>query len=238
MRDPWVNVVIPVYNCAPYLAQAIQSVLTQTYPAVKIIVVDDSSTDHSGQVAQSFEPVQYHCQAHAGAGAARNCGVQLSKCDYIAFLDGDDIWHPDKLSIQMERMILHPEIQYSLTHFSCFLEPGCEIPYGFRKEMLHQNTPGYITGTLLVRRKAFFHVGEFNPAFYPGEDVDWFCRAKDKGILEDIIPEPLLKKRVHGTNIMNNIDKNNQNLLWVLRQSVSRKQQNNTSLSTFSLKEL
>lgn len=223
MRVPLISVIIPVYNCAPYLEEAIESALTQTYAFIEIIVVDDSSTDHSREVAQSFKQVQYHCQPHAGAGAARNYGVQLSKGSLVAFLDGDDIWHPDKLHTQMERMTLHPDIQYSLTHFRCFLEPGCEIPYGFRKEMLHQDTPGYITGTLLVRREAFWDIGPFNPAFYPAEDVDWFCRAKDRGILGDMIPKPLLKKRVHGANIMNNVDKNNQNLLWVLRQSIVRK---------------
>lgn len=97
-----VSVIIPCYNSARYLAEAINSVLAQTVPAHEIIVIDDGSTDGSAGVAMSFAPhVKLIRQPNRGESAARNAGISASSGDWIAFLDSDDVWHPDKLKIQL-----------------------------------------------------------------------------------------------------------------------------------------
>ncbi len=94
-----VSVIIPVYNYDRYLGEAIESALGQTYQHLEVIVVDDGSTDQSGEVARSFagRGVRYCHQVHAGIGPARNRGVELAQGEFLAFLDADDRWPLEKL---------------------------------------------------------------------------------------------------------------------------------------------
>ena len=104
MQDkPLVSAIIPVYNCERYLAEAIESVLAQTYRPIGIIVVDDGSTDGSADVAKSFtDPqVRYFYQPNSGQGAARNQGTNLARGSFFTFLDADDLWTDNKLELQL-----------------------------------------------------------------------------------------------------------------------------------------
>src|SRR5438132_1599837 len=106
-----VSVVIPVYNGERYLADAIQSVRDQTYQNFEVIVVDDGSTDGSADVAQRFgEAIRYVHQANGGVCKARNAGIAAARGAYIAFLDQDDLWLPDKLAAQVTYLDSHPEV--------------------------------------------------------------------------------------------------------------------------------
>ena len=92
-----VSVIIPTYNYGRFIAKAIESVLAQTHPIEEIIVVDDGSTDETAETVAKFAPrVTYTRQRNSGVCAARNSGVKHSSGDFIAFLDADDIWHPEK----------------------------------------------------------------------------------------------------------------------------------------------
>jgi len=107
---PKVSIIIPIFNSAKYLAQAIESGLGQTWDNKEIIIVDDGSEDDSLQIAKMFtnETVKILEQHNQGAGAARNAGINLAEGDYIQFLDADDILSPNKLSIQVEELIKYP----------------------------------------------------------------------------------------------------------------------------------
>ena len=99
---PRISVIIPAYNAGRYLAEAIQSVLAQTLSVHEIIVADDGSADNTAAVALSFPaPVRYHLNPHEGTAAARNQGVRVAQGEWLAFLDADDLWQPDKLAAQM-----------------------------------------------------------------------------------------------------------------------------------------
>src|SRR5919205_4589183 len=101
--SPPIIVIIPVYNGESYVAEAIESILDQTYRPAEVIVVDDGSTDNTAEVVKRFgDVVQYHHQPNRGAGAARNRGVELSHGEFLAFLDADDLWHKDKLAHQIQ----------------------------------------------------------------------------------------------------------------------------------------
>lgn len=98
MPDPAISVVIPCYNAASFLGETLRSVLAQTQPPREVIVVDDGSTDDSARIAESFgPPVRVLRQANGGAAVARNTGVTAATGDWIAFLDADDLWHPQRL---------------------------------------------------------------------------------------------------------------------------------------------
>lgn len=123
---PLVSVVIPTYNAARYIEETISSVLAQTYPNKEVIVVDDGSADETESVVRgicaadsrvSFHKLERNC---GGPAWARNVGVDLATADYLAFLDADDLWHPQKLELQMEAVSAHgvPFVSTGITTFS------------------------------------------------------------------------------------------------------------------------
>ncbi len=98
-----ISVVIPSYNCAAYLPEALDSVLTQTRRPLEVIVVDDGSTDRTDRVVERYrDAVRYVGQRNAGEAAARNTGFELARGKWVAFLDADDVWKPEKLERQLE----------------------------------------------------------------------------------------------------------------------------------------
>jgi glycosyltransferase involved in cell wall biosynthesis len=97
-----VSVIIPAYNRALIIGRAIESALSQTYLPAEIIVVDDGSEDQTQEIVRAFPGVRYIRQANTGAAQARNNGVELAGCDYVAFLDSDDLWVHQKLEMQMK----------------------------------------------------------------------------------------------------------------------------------------
>lgn len=110
MARPLVSIIVPAYNSGRYLAETLDSALGQTYPHREIIVVDDGSTDQTSQRMEPYLPaVTYIRQERAGVGAARNRGLRAARGDYVALLDHDDLWLPEKLAVQVEVAERHPE---------------------------------------------------------------------------------------------------------------------------------
>jgi glycosyltransferase involved in cell wall biosynthesis len=224
---PLVSVIIPVKNGERYLARAIQSVLDQDYARVEVIVVDGQSNDRTAEIAKSFASVRYFYQTGVpGVAAARNLGIAAAAGELIAFISHDDLWAENKLSLQVEHMLAHPEIQYTNTRVKYFLEPGCACPPGFRKELLEGDYAAFMPETLVARKSLFEQIGGFNPQFAIGEDNDWFVRAKDNHVPWAIIPHALTHKRVHDTNISadpSNVDKFSREMLKIAKRSIDRK---------------
>ncbi|VAW79154.1 hypothetical protein MNBD_GAMMA15-200 [hydrothermal vent metagenome] len=120
-----VSVVIPTYNRARLLTAAIDSALAQDYPATEILVIDDGSTDHTADLVAGYgEKVRYFQQANRGAGAARNFGIQQARGEFIAFLDSDDMWRPDKLTLQVSIMNARPDVAMLFSEFDILRESG------------------------------------------------------------------------------------------------------------------
>src|SRR6476619_4299573 len=119
-ENPLVSVIIPVYNGARYLRAALESVFAQSYCNFEVIVVDDGSVDDSGVIAQSFPEVRYINQTNQGVAAARNHGIEVARGEYFAFLDQDDLWTPEKLKLQIEYLLNHQDLGYTLTQQQYF----------------------------------------------------------------------------------------------------------------------
>ena len=223
--SPLVSVVIPVYNGAQYLAEAIESVLAQDYRPVELIVVDDGSTDASGEIAQSYP--QAHCirQTNQGVSAARNAGIAAVRGEFIAFLDADDIWTADKLTAQVGYLLAHPEVGFAFARQRFFFEPGIEALPWFRQELLTQDHVGFVPSTLVARKGVFERAGGFDTALGRGEDTQWLLRAGDCGIQMGIVQETLLLRRVHSGNVslMKSLDY--RLLLRLLKQSIDRRRE-------------
>ena len=199
---PLVTCVIPVYNGAPYLGEAIDSALAQTYREVEVIVVDDGSTDESGAVARSYDGrVHYIRQENAGPPVARNRGIREARGEIIAFLDSDDLWHAEKIERQLAPLMARPELDGCLCHARMFWidelrEEGARFASHPRAE-----PPGYGSSTLVVRRALFSTVGDFDPKLRFGDLIDWFLRAEQRGTLFEMLPDVLAFRRMHHSNL-------------------------------------
>src|SRR5882757_4082321 len=108
MNTPLVSVIMPAYNAEKYIAEAINSVKQQTYTAWELIVIDDGSTDNTAAIIKKYagtdNRIMYTYQANGGQGKARNNGLKKATGEYVAFLDADDLWIPEKLNTQVEIM--------------------------------------------------------------------------------------------------------------------------------------
>ena len=124
---PRVSVVMPVYNVQKYVAQAIQSVLEQTYQDFELLIIDDQSPDDSVSVCQQFQDQRIHIihQQNLGLAGARNTGIQHAKGEYIAFLDADDYWAPEKLEQHIAHLRHHPSIGVSYCPSAFVDDHGC-----------------------------------------------------------------------------------------------------------------
>jgi glycosyltransferase involved in cell wall biosynthesis len=197
-----VSCVVPVFNGEAYLREALDSILGQTYPHVEPIVVDDGSTDGTEAIARAYgDRVRYVGQANAGPAAARNAGIEASSGDLVAFLDADDLWHPEKLRLQVARFDERAGLDVCLAHIRNFWMPE------LREEELEQSEhfrarplPGYSSVTMAARRKIFERVGMYSTALKHGADADWFGRAEEAGAVFEVLPEVLVERRLHAGN--------------------------------------
>jgi glycosyltransferase involved in cell wall biosynthesis len=221
-EHPLVSVIIPVYNGARFLRAALESVFAQTYRPIDVIVVDDGSVDDSGIIAQGFPEVRYFRQTNQGVAAARNHGIEAARGEFFAFLDQDDLWTTEKLEVQLRYLQSHPDLGYTLTHQQYFLEPGAALPAWFRKDLLSSVHTGWVLGTLVVRRAIFEQVGNFATGYSAANDSDWFFRAKAAGIPMAVVPELLLRKRIHEANDSGRAKEVLSELLKVVKTSLDR----------------
>jgi glycosyltransferase involved in cell wall biosynthesis len=173
-------------------------------------------------IVRSFPQVRHVLQDDQGISAAYNRGVQCANGELIAFISHDDLWTPDKLTIQVGWMVMHPEFVYTTARAKFFIEPEQPLPSGFRPELLIGDHQADIMETLVAHRHAFELIGLFDTELAIAEDVDWFARAHDANIAAECLPHILLHKRVHDSN-SSNTDPESKYLLAVLRKSIQRK---------------
>lgn len=198
-----ISVVIPTYNRTKPTMEAIESVLAQTYENLEIIVIDDGSTDGSSDAIREFvehkaacegqtRKVQYFCQANQGSSSARNSGIRHAQGDYIAFLDSDDVWLPEKLEVQLLALE-----EFRGKASACFTDARCVSKTGleantfesFKKgydqrtgidhgamEALASSFCGFWISTLMVEASVIREIGGFQPGLHFVEDRDCYFR--------------------------------------------------------------
>jgi glycosyltransferase involved in cell wall biosynthesis len=197
---PLVSTIIPAYNAEKYLAEAIESVLAQTYQPIELIVVDNGSTDGTHEIVQGFGVgIRYIYLVKAGLSAALNRGIIMAQGDYVAFLDADDLWSEEKTEWQMAVLQDDPGLGMVFGYIQQFISP--ELPEEVKK-CIHcppEPMPGYCRSTMLARKKAIDVVGPFLH-FRAGEFLDWYARAKDKGVRRTLIPQVVARRRLHTAN--------------------------------------
>jgi glycosyltransferase involved in cell wall biosynthesis len=179
-----VSVVIPTYNLARLLPEAVESVRAQSWPDLEIIVVDDGSTDETPQLLERLSReggARCFRQENAGAAAARNRGIREARKSWIAFLDADDFWLAGKLAAQFEALESRPSAAFSYTDVVLRGEGGAEaaLECGTTdRPLLPQLLAGnmFATPTVVARRDCFERVGLFDARLRTGEDWDMWMR--------------------------------------------------------------
>jgi glycosyltransferase involved in cell wall biosynthesis len=199
---PLVSVVIPVYNGERYLAEAIESVLGQPYRPLELLVVDDGSADGSAEVAGRYDtPVRLIRALHEGAAAARNRGAEAAEGSYLAFLDADDLWTAGKLPLQVARLESDAALDAAFGTVEHFYSPELDQAARNTIECPGGAMPAYHPGAMLIRTEAFRRVGPFQTCWQVGEFMDWYLRAQEAGLMSVMLPDVVMRRRLHGANL-------------------------------------
>ncbi len=204
-----ISVIIPSFNRGYILTEAIDSVLAQTYQNFEIIVVDDGSTDNTREILTPYKDrIRYFYQENQGVAAARNKGIEEAKGEFIAFLDSDDLWLPEKLEKQKELFDNCPELGLVYTRFwRIYASP--------KKDKLEPKDKylkkGYIyphvlftyliwAGSVMSRKSCFSKVGKFNTALPLVQDRDmWLRIAREFKI--SFVNDPLVINRIQKDSV-------------------------------------
>ena len=225
MNFPLISVVIPAYNAAKYIKESIESVLQQDYSNLEIILVDDGSTDETAKIVQQYD-VQYIYQENKGVSAARNTGLQAANGIFIASIDADDLWLPNKLSIQFKVFQEQPALDMVFCQIKQFICPVAKqdgmslyIPEG------NKILPGYTPVTMLIKKQAFQKVGKFNEDFKFGDFLEWYGRVKESNLKETVINEVLALRRIHKSNMGMNQLAARKDYLKILKARLNRQRQ-------------
>ena len=225
LTDPFfVSVIMPAYNSAAFIPDAVESIRRQAYPRLELIIVDDGSTDGTADVAKSLTDlsVQYVYQPNGGPARARNHGLRLARGDVIALLDADDLWPPDRLRCQLRYLERDPLTEVVLGRFQCFR--SVPRPEGGSEVQISDLTfVNFLVGAALYRRRVFDRIGGFDEAMRFGEDWDWFMRAREQRVPLVAHDDVTLLYRQHERNMTRGLDAKEMQVLDVLKKSLDRR---------------
>lgn len=191
-----VGLVIAAWNAERWMGEALASVLAQSVRPVDVVVVDDGSSDRTGEIAEGFgPPVRVVRQANGGIGAARNLGLGHVRGELVTFLDADDLLTPNSLGCRVQALADREDLDVvfgSVREFS-EIHAGTPVALGERRS-------GHLPTAMLVRREAIERVGDFATDTHVAEGLDWLLRTREAGLAELIIEEQVIWRRIHGEN--------------------------------------
>lgn len=223
---PLVSAIMPTYNVEDFVSEAIDSFLRQTYSDVELIIVDDQSSDRTVKIIQekiigNEAKIRLVQQKHNGVSAARNAAFPYVNGQFVAFLDGDDIWPEDAIQFHLNLLLSNPSFDLTKGLIASFRhEQNTDFDSTKISGPLMYNTQ---LGSLLVHKKVFDQVGLFDISLSHGEDTDWFLRAHEAGIKFLNSEHLSLYYRRRTGSLTDRDDNSTITLLAVLRKSINRK---------------
>lgn len=214
LNMPKVSIIIPTYNRAKLLSEAIESALSQTYQDFEIIVIDDGSMDNTNEMIELYikkhpQKVNYFYQVNKGLSSARNSGIRKARGEYIAFLDSDDRWLPNKLEIQMK---IIDEEKVDFVYSYAYVEIDGRMSTQFKPSApalnfydLFVKGKSLVISTVVIKRDYIEKAGMFDETLRVAEDCDLWIRVllcyKVK-----FIDTPLIIYRVHNSNLSSDME--------------------------------
>jgi glycosyltransferase involved in cell wall biosynthesis len=236
------SVIIPTYNYARYLGEAVDCALAQTYSPLEVIVVDDGSTDETPEVLARYRDlIRTVRQPNLGPSVARNAGIAVANGDYLAFLDSDDLWQPQKLERQMARFAADPSLGLVHCGVETFGSPAStprhfeELEGWVAKAMLRlEGNVMFGTGSaVVVPRRVAEEIGGFDPRLLVSEDWD-FCYRIATRYRVGYVAEILVHYRVHGRGIHHDVSCLERSMLLALEKAFRSSDPAVQSLRTYS----
>jgi glycosyltransferase involved in cell wall biosynthesis len=219
---PWVSVIMPVYNQADYLSYSLESIFRQKIDSVEVILVDDGSADAPDLIAGQFPQVRFYKQANRGYPAAMNFAFSQAEGSYITFLDADDWWADDKLTVQLGLLESRPDVEIAVGTVLPVRYPA-DDPSGSTVEPVSDPHPLLNLGSALMRRAAFEKVGLFDVDLKIYADWDWFLRARDLQIPMLTHDDIVLYYRRHDRNMTNDRAVLERQLLKLFKKTLDRR---------------
>lgn len=213
-----ISLVIPCFNGAAFIGEAIETALAQTRPPDEIIVIDDGSTDGSADVVRRYPArIGYIRQENGGEASARNRGLGAASGALVAFLDADDLWLPTSLETLLALLDDMTAAGFAFGRTEQFVSPGCSRRLGPQAPVAAP-----LAGATLFRRSAFDAAGLFDPAIRLGAMIDWLSRARGAGVGSVATSEIVLKRRIHDSNSVHDSERLKADYLRALRSAVQR----------------
>ena len=226
IQQPLVSIVIPLFNGEDFIARALNSIKAQSYSNWEVFVVDDGSSDKGADlVAAQYPHVCLIRQVNAGQAAARNRGIKAAKGKYIAFLDQDDEWLPEKLALQVHALNQNPYTSFVTCNQTHHSEKDVKtLPAHMRQalQLLNDIHRSMVPSALVVRKHALDMVGGFDVALRAGDDMDFLLKLRHAGYQELNVEHLLLRKWLHDTNDSFNTAKMKKGLFEVFRRQLKR----------------
>jgi len=221
MPEPLVSVVMPAFDEERFIGEALDSVLSQTYEAVEVIVVDDGSTDRTSEIADTFGVRVVH-QERAGHPTARNLGLSQARGEYWTIFDADDVMPPERIERQVEHLRQHPELGMVLGLTEAFVTPGEPRPRHWNPAWDSGPFPG-CAGTMMARRELLAVVGPYDESMAVSADFEWIVRARDLGVGAAHVDALALRYRIHPGTVSADRIQVSGVMLAVLRESLARR---------------
>jgi glycosyltransferase involved in cell wall biosynthesis len=202
LTNPLVSVIIPTYNRANTIARAIESALKQTYTNIEVIIVDDASGDNTEEKVKAIDDSRIKYMRHEtnkGGGAARNTGISDAKGEYIAFLDSDDVWLPEKIEKQV-RLFDHADPRVGVIYTGFYRTDGNDritkqVTPSMKGNLYNRLLEGNFIGTtsvIMAKKECLKQVGGFNASLPSCQDWDLYIKLS-KACHYDYIPDPLVR---------------------------------------------
>jgi glycosyltransferase involved in cell wall biosynthesis len=200
-----VSAIMTVRDGELYINEAIDSMLGQSDPPDEIVIVDDGSRDGTVAIIEAYgDPVRLirlTQEAPRGQGAALNTALDVIGGELIAFLDSDDVWPLHKLELQCGALDQDPALDLVFGHVEEFISPDLTDDERAELRVTDGPVPAKLRGSMLIRREAMRRAGPFSSEWKVAEFVDWYSRANDEGLREEMLGDVVLRRRLHRTNI-------------------------------------
>lgn len=231
--EPVLSVIIPAWNAARYLGDAITSVLGQGVAGIEVIVlVDEGSEDDSARVAEEFVPtgvagpsvptVRCIRHPHMGLAAARNEGASLARGRLLLHLDADDVLTPESLAVRLAILNADPDVDIVTGSAASFVSPEIPADEAARYDLPAGPQQGGLPGTSIVRASFAERVGPQDTSLPHSGDLDWMIRAGEAAAKTVVIPDVVLRRRIHGRNT-SLLSKGTASRLRILRAALARR---------------
>lgn len=195
------SIIVPSNNSEKYIYQCLESVNHQNYPDVEILMIDNHSTDNTVNIASRFPKIKIFKQQGRGLASAWNQGIQISRGNYVAFLDSDDWWEPNCLFLHMNELLSNPKKDYTIGDVKYFCDTPRVIPYGFKPSLLEGVHRALMPGCFVGKRTLFHFLGLFDESLKVTMDIQWFHDLKLSDARSSYLDKHVLNKRIHDKNL-------------------------------------